>query len=908
MTRCGCTKYTLLGTFACAKGFTVDIPLMRGKLLPPRLSANRVSRPRLIERLQEGFDRCPRLTLVSAPGGYGKSTLVAEWLAERGIRNGWLNLDAEDNDPVRFVTYVVAALRCAVENAGMATLNLLEAQQLPSVGLLSAVLLDDLAAGDVPYALVLDDFHLIRSDSVLQLMQPLIDRLPATVNLLIIAREDPRFPLSRLRVLEQLTEIRVRDLRFSLDEARAFFHQAVSVDLEENLLGSLETRAEGWVAGLQLAAATVRGWGTEEITALLEDFGGSNRYVVDYFAEEVLKHQTEDVRDFLYRTSILDRMCAELCDELLDRTGSREVISGLERRNLFLMPLDANQKWYRYHALFAGFLSTRLDRLQRLDLHRKAARWFERAGFPAEAVRHVILSGDVAEAERLIDMGAVLLLHESQYRTLLSWLGSLPDERLRANGELTLYKAWALFLAGEMEQAAALATELAAASDRGAAESSLGGRFLLLRGWLSDVEGREPASDIVSGALSVLPEEDWYFRALALILQGRILHRQGSAGKAHQVLEKALVLAGRAGNAFLTLAALHNQAYVLLDGGERREAERRCLAAVDRYVVGFGNPLPLNALVYVPLAAAYYWANDLKRAEEYAGKAHAVCRRLGVSYLLMDDGSAVLSATRYADGDTEGAVAMLRDAVRSDRRSFPRMTRTLAALRAHMELRRGNIAAALRWEEELDSPTVDPSREVEYTVLARVLLAQSRPEEALSRLRQLRDSARSAGRFGILVSLRVLEAVAAEASGDTMAAAEAMEEAVALAHAEDYRRAFLDEGRDVAQVLSNARPVAPAFVDSVLEAFAKQDRDEGGTACGSAANSARPHATEDLLSARENEVLKLIAEGLSNKQIADVLYISVGTVKWHVNNILGKLTARSRTQAVARARELRMLQ
>jgi len=514
--------------------------LLTTKLYIPPIRPELVSRPRLIERLNEGLHR--KLTLVSAPAGFGKTTLLSEWvhphpvdfrsLRDFGSRQGegqpiaWLSLDEGDNDPVQFLNYLISALQQVDEGIGQTVQNILQSPQLPPAGSLVTLLINDITASATALTLVLDDYHFITSDSVHQVVQFLLENQPPLMHLAISTREDPRLPLPRLRARSQVTEIRERDLRFTAEEAATFLDQTMGLPLSPEAVQALESRTEGWIAGLQLAALALKE-DPENAEAFIAAFTGDDRYIVEYLVAEVLQRQPEAMRDFLRQTAILDRLTASLCNAVTGREGSQMILDQLAGSNLFLIPLDRRREWYRYHRLFAEALRSTLDKEERKLLHRRAMRWYETHGPMSSAVRHALAYTSVSrnpdDAERLIRLAAEEVIFSGGMLTVRGWLDALPDERVRANGELATYKGWVLALTGDIalaeEYADAAETRLRQASPDPAEEPAMGlGKLLALRSFLAvfSQQDYEEAIELAGGALQVLKEDQTHWRVIAL--------------------------------------------------------------------------------------------------------------------------------------------------------------------------------------------------------------------------------------------------------------------------------------------------------------------------------------------------------------------------------------------------------
>ncbi len=891
----------------------MSAPLLTTKLYIPPLRPNLVPRPRLIERLEEGLRQGRRLSLISAPAGFGKTTLVAEWLYSGAkqvspLAVAWLSLDEEDNDPIRFFTYLIASLRQIDGSIGRAVQGLLGSPQLPPITSLMTLLLNEITAVSDPFVLVLDDLHLVHTAPVHEALAFLIGHQPPPMHLVISTREDPPLPLPRLRVRGQVTEVREHDLRFTAEEVVAFFTQTMGLSLSPKAIALLESRIEGWVAGLQLAAVALR-QDPGDAEAFISDFAGDDRYVMDYLITEVLQRQPEVRRDFLRQTSILDQLTAPLCNALTGRKDSQDVLEQLHGSNLFLIPLDHRREWYRYHRFFAEFLRITLDREEQKQLHRKAAAWYEAHGFVDEAIQHALayakVSGDAEDAVRLIGLAAEGALYSGSILTLGGWLDALPDRHVRAHADLAIYKGWVLALSGELDAADSYARAAGTCLHQGQGPSPDmdWARLLTLRAHIALIRRSYPETiELASGALERLPEDEQVWRMSALWALAESQERTGNIAKAVATFNEARRAGYAVDNQIFNVFVEMSLVLALNNNGRRREALEVCEEAVARYTDGAGRLLPTAGPILTRLGLLYYEANLLEQARLYYEKGAALSDQIGLeSYISIAYGLA--APTLHALGETEAALAALhrayQPAVRGESYVDPDW---FLGWEANIRLRMGDLPFVQRWAETTGaSPNGEPDylRIDGHVVYARLLLVQGLLEDARRWLDRLDRFTRERGLVRWLLTVRVLQALVAERLGDRPAARDALTQAIEIAAPEGYSRAFLDEDEQVIALLPDVRQVAPAFVDQLLE-YAGIPRPRHEVA-------PRPQPLVEPLSERELEVLRLIAAGYSNRAIAERLVIALGTVKRHINNIYGKLGVGSRTQAIARANALRLL-
>jgi LuxR family maltose regulon positive regulatory protein len=902
-----------------------NVPLLQTKLYVPAPRSGLVPRPRLIERLDEGLRLGRKLTLIAAPAGFGKTTLVTEWLYSKSedissCSIAWLSLDEGDNDPARFFTYLIAALRQLDEGVGQATQSLLGSPQMPPAESLAPTLVHDIAAIPTSFVLVLDDYQLIHNTLVHDALAFLLDHQPPQMRLLVATRTDPPLPLPRLRVRGQMTEIRADDLRFTEEEAATFLNQALGLPLDAEKIAALEARTEGWIAGLQLAALSMRGKG--DIGSFVEAFSGSNRHVIDYLAEEVLAQQPEEIRNFLHQTSILDRFCAPLCDavrkadESADRrtdrspirlsADSQTILEHLERQNLFLVPLDDRREWYRYHRLFADFLRTELASERSATLHLRAAHWFEERDLLPEAVNHILAHAaateDTDEAVRIITLAGGRALSEGALVTLLGWLDALPDEVVRASGWLASFKAWCLLMTGQSEMALSYIQSAEASLKHGASPVDHG-RVLSLRCAISDAED---VLQMAPQALELIGDADPLSRTATLFILGDAQDAVGDVAGAAQTFREAYHLGQKHGHQIIAAVALAHLAISINVQGRRREALTICQRGAKQYADRRGNPLPVAGLLYVVLGELAYEANELEGARRYLQTGLELGRQSATTLVILYSLEA-LARVQHALGYGQEALATIQEAQTLATQAGEFEWRGAgAAIEAHLQLRQGDIRAARWWAESIDLPLADPldqTRKYEYTNYVRVLLALGRAREAQTLLARLERAAREDGRHRHLLTIHIQEALAERKLGNEAKALEYLEQALRLAAPEDYVRAFLDEDQALAQLLPHARYVEPEFVDELLAAVGVSEY--GGM--GEAPPHRRTPMLIEPLSGREREVLRLLATDLTAPEIAEELVIAVSTVRSHIKHIYQKLNVHSRYEALERARALGLL-
>jgi LuxR family maltose regulon positive regulatory protein len=901
-------------------------PLISTKLRVPQARPKLVARPRLTERLNPESGR--KLTLITAPAGFGKTTLLGEWVAGRSDERSiaWASLDEGDNDPARFLSYLVAALRTIEDGFGEGILSSLRAPGSPPVGALTGALINELADIPANLAIVLDDYHMIDSDHVHGIVSFLLERLPSNMHLVIASRIDPPLPLARLRARGQITEINAADLSFTREEAVAFLKDTMGLNLSDEDVAALEERTEGWIAGLQLAALSMRD--RKDISGFIQAFSGSHRDVLDFLTEEVLDRQSEQMRAFLLETSILQRLTGELCDAVTERDDGQVTLERLERENLFVVSLDDERRWYRYHHLFADVLHGLLkqERSEEVkELHLRAAAWYERSGWTSEAVEHALIAGDAEWAAQLVEHNAQTLFQRSEGATVDRWLTALPAGLVRARPRLSLARAiWAL-ICGRVYEVEPLLTDaeraLAAvdhAHGSPVEETARGlanvpGTVAMLRAELARQRGdAEHTIRFAQLARTHADEGDRYLHFFASWNLAVAKQMKGRLGEAEDALAELTAdpWATRL-HRYFAVRAYYTLGQVQRAQGRLSTAQRTCLQGLELAAEAGRPTLPAAGVAHVGIAEVLYERNELNTALRHATEGVALCGQLGYAQWLVTS-LTTLARIRQALGDQTGALEAIGEAERLVPYPAVDIFFPVGVQRARLLVAQGKVEDAARWCAERGLGVEDePSylREREHLLLARVLLAQGKPDQVLMLLKRLREKAQAGGRSDGEIVILTLQALALQEKGERERAVSIVTQALTLAEPEGYVRTFVDEGPEMAPLLSEVlmvhqrrhleRPDRPSahYLRKLLAALEQ-------AASGSV--SPTPQLPEPL-SERELEVLQLIAAGKSNSRIAQELFVTAGTVKTHIRNIYRKLDAHSRTQALVRARELNLL-
>ena len=904
---------------------TTAHPILQTKLFIPPTRRKRVPRPALIARLNEGLTG--KLTLISAPAGFGKTTLMADWLQQLDRPFTWISLDEGDNDPVRLCSYILAALQRIEPEMVEAAQAMLEAPQPPPQDLLLTCLVNDVAEIERPFVLVLDDYHLIQAPTIHKAITFLLDHMPPQMHLALTSRADPPLPVALLRGRGQLCELHAADLRFSPEEAAAFLNEVMGLDLTAEQVSALERRTEGWITGLQLAALSIRG--REDISGFITAFAGSQRYVLDYLTEEVLNRQPQEIQTFLLQTAILERLTGPLCDAVrfgeaespsssdetavrfgevgtsaTQETRSQQVLEALEASNLFLVPLDEERRWYRYHRLFADLLRQRLQR-ERLDLvpelHRRASEWYEQNGLIAEAVSHALEAGDDERAADLIEWTAWTTLIRGELGTLQDWLHRLPDKLTNSRPQLGILYAWTLALSGELERVEPVL--------QGLDSKQVPGEAAAVRAYVAGLRDETSlAAEFAQQVFEHLPESKWFSRGMAAVILGNTPLVSGEPAAAIETLTEVIRLSEAAGRTYLAMLARSILGEALQMQGRLHEAAEVQHQALQLASRKDGRPAPFAGFSYIGLSRLQYEWDDLDGAMRHAEKGIELCK-LGGLVEAIPVGLFILAEVHLAQGDLDQAIRTMAEAEQAAQEcKNPYVLARVAAWRMRLLMTCRERMPTIDWREQHPPSAeggTDYLRELVSLARARELLARSlvdlpsqrtRVGEALDLLQRQLEAAAAAGRMENTLTILLLQALALQMMGDGDQALAALQRALSLAEPEGYMRTFIDEGEPMARLLRRAlaKGIAPSYVRKLL------------AACSESAPAA-PSVTQGLvepLTEREREVLHQLAAGLSNQEIARELVIALSTVKSHVNHIYGKLGVKSRTQAVARAHEL----
>ncbi len=925
----------------CSYDPRVPTPVLATKLFAPVRRPQLVARPRILERLDSSLGESHRLTLVSAPAGFGKTTVLGDWVAHLGGRRpsprvAWLSLDEGDDDPARFLTHLAAAFA----GVGLDVGSLAVDHHGPAISDALTVLVNEVtrAAAEAPetvWVQVLDDYHTIGAPEVHEAVAFLLDHLPAQLHLVLATRADPPLPLARLRTRGQLTEVRAADLRLTRSEARAFLDEVMGLDLTAADVDALAERTEGWVAGLQLAGLSLRGIEERrEVAAFIDAFTGSNRFVIDYLADEVLARQPGEVYDFLLRTAVLDLLTGPLCDTVTGCADAARMLEDLERDNLFVVPLDAQRCWYRYHHLFADVLHARLlaEHPEEVpDLHRRASAWYAAHALPIQAVRHAMAAEDVGRAAHLMEEALPDLRRARQDGLLLTWMQSLPESVVRRSPVLSIWSAWSRLMSGDLDTMERWLQAAEVALTAGAEDPSLA------RGWADTEDLRTAPATIsiyraslaqargdVAGtvrharqALHLAAPEDHLIRGQGGAFLGLAAWATGNIAEALETFGEAIHSLHAAGNLVDELDATIVLADMWVAMGRPSRARELYVRGLQRATAD-GEPYPrATADLHVGLAELDRELDELAGARHHLETAQVLAHRATITenrhrwYVVM-------AQVKAAAGDHDEAGRLLDQAEALYRRGFYPEIRPIPAMRARLAIASGNLASASAWAHSRgmgidDDP--DYLREYEHLTLVRLLLAEDstsprsdRPGTgtppagaALLLLDRLHAAAADAGREGSLIEIRMLRALTHHAQGDEPRAMATLGQVLgATPEPDSYVRLYVDEGPPMLDLLHRA--VTEHGV-ALPERLGRHLEESVAPEEGYVPQQPLAHP----LSHRELDVLRLLDSELTGPDIARQLYVSLNTLRTHTKRIFTKLDVNNRAAAVRRAHQLGIL-
>jgi len=907
-----------------------QFPLLETKLYIPTPPQALVQRLRLIERLNEGMKG--KLVLISAPAGFGKTTLLSDWIQQSKMPVAWFSVDKGNNDPVHFLNYIIAGLQTVDSSIGKAARNLMKSLQLLPIQSILINIINDVVSIKEDFILVLDDYHLVDTQQVHNLITFLLDQLPQQMHLIIATRSDPPLPLSRFRSQNQLIEIRAADLIFTTDETSLFLNEKLSLGLSENDIALLESRTEGWIAGLQLAALSLKG--RKNKSSFINAFKGVDRYIVDYLVEEVLTRQSERIQNFLLQTSILDRLSGPLCDAVTQQTDSQEMLSALEKANLFIFPLDNERHWFRYHHLFADLLHQRLRQKHSEhipELHHRAYDWYLRNELKYEAVDHLIAAQDFDRATHLIKEIAEIDWDRGRESKLFEWFKILPEEKICSSPQLCIFHARELLESGYREEAerrlqeaeGMLESVVEKASEESKGKSAprpnidkvdLQGRIAVIRAWMASYRGDIPKIiQYARLALKSLRKEDLMWRSVAATSLG-FAHGWSGDGdliKAHLAFSEAKDISETAGNIYMYLLASHSLYVIEMMQGQLKKNIEKFQNLIQLSEESGMSRIGIAGSNYGALGYLFCEINQFEEGIPLIKKGIRIAE-LGQDTITLVGGYFNLIRALYYKRDFASAQGIIQKIkkIAEDFALPPWMTHTLEACQALIWLITGNLNAATQWVKERGLSIDDElsqRQEAEHAVLARILIKQDRLDEADHLLKRLIENAKACTHNRTIIEMRLLKALTFYKKNEIDSALDELKQALALAEPEGFIQTFVIEGQPMAEllekILGEKKKTAAKEKFSFSRAYAKK--------LLLVFKASKPPKKDlglaEPLSQRELEVLHLIAAGLTNQEIAQKLFISLNTVRSHTKNINTKINVHNRTQAVARAKELGLL-
>jgi LuxR family maltose regulon positive regulatory protein len=913
--------------------------LLTTKIRLPALPAKRVQRSRLLQKLNEGLGSNRRITLVSAPAGFGKTTCIAEWVNALDCWTAsWLSLDSADDDPARFFTYLVKALQRVNQNFGLELDGTLLAGQLPSAEILATSLVNELLELESQFLLILDDFHVIQDRFILQVFEYLLANLPRSLHLVLITREDPPLPLAQLRAKNQLTEIRAGDLRFNGHDAEQFYTEVMGLSLTQTDINLLAEKTEGWIAGLQLAGLSIRE--REDPSGFIASLSGRHRYILGYLTEQVLDRQPKEIRHFLLQTSILDKLNGDLCNSITRRKDGQAFLEQVYKANLFLIPLDDDGHWYRYHHLFADLLRNLQNEFQEEEvakLHQRASRWFAREGMASEAIEHALAARDFPQAVDLLEKHASGLVMQGFAKTVHGWVQALPEKWEARRPRTNLAFAWANLLRGAYPEATEY-LEMAGSAlpndPQRTEDKSILAEWLVIRSLKAYMQGCEmECADLATRGLALAPKRDNRVRSLAFYVMASVYQLREEYARASEAYRTSIQLGRAAENLIAEMLSTVGLAGMMLERGQLHLAFEIASQAIDR-IERSGPPPPISAVAYASLGDVYYQWNQVKEARRHFLRAMQLSI-LGGSNTVTIFCHVLLSRLSRIEGDLVSAAEEIQRAAELIPLEAPEYIRQeVASQLVQIHLARNRPAAArmalqghgFSFEGRFSYPDLIPDRSISYASgllynsSLRIILRQARSRNDPTNLKialDLADRVIAGASKGeqhlVILEALLLRAQLHAALDDGPSSQADYLQALSLGEPEGFIGIFFEGGPSVGAALEDLFKrghlgnIQPDYVERILSVFPKaHPTGIPQTAPGRPAIN-EPHPLVEPLTKRELEVLNLMAEGMKYKEIADRLFISQNTVRFHVKAIYSKFNVNNRTQAIEMARQYRVL-
>jgi len=877
-----------------------------------------VHRAELFEKLNAGLSR--KLILVSAPAGFGKTTVVSDWIDQNKIPTAWFSLDNRDNDPADFLSYIISGIQSIHSAFGQGALRLLNSPNKPSVESIASLLINEILNINQNFILVLDDFHLIKSNEVLKLVTYLLEHIPGNIHIVILTRSDPALSVSRLRSQHQLVELRSSDLSFSANDISVLFNKKLKLGLSIDDVYSLETKTEGWIAGLQLTAISMRG--RVDISEFIHDLKGDNRYIMDYLMEEVLKIQTDEIKEFLLQTSILEQMSAPLCNAVLNRNDSQQILEMLEKNNMFVIPLDDERNWYRYHHLFADLLKQRLQQRGKADiieLHNKAIEWFKDNSMPLLAIGHAIETENFEKSMLFLGEIAETMWKKGQHAAIMKYGDLLPDEIIKKNADFSLYYAWILIIAGQIQKAepflvSAEIITLQIINDRNSSNEvvqyckKLSGKISVAFAYLYSITAdSEKTFSYGKAAMENLSEDDplwfswgWYSIGMAE------MYRENFK-ECIIAFEKALGYGKKSGNIYLITTIANRLSTLEARMGLYTSSYKKCSDLITFMKESGYSQITKSectyAGVYSSMAGIESMRTDFDDALENIKIAYNLCENesnitIKVHVLM------VYSLALLGRGDLAGVKKMINEAdnILKQNIVLPTTMSIYISTKGFMLIEKNELEKANHFFKEngLEYDKKIPySYEHAYIDYARLLILEMKFREAEIILSKLLKMAQDTDRIERIIETKIIYAILNKAIGNKEKAIKYLIEALEDAARENILMSFVLFHSNISDLLkevykiqaTTTTKIPKKLIDKLKLALEKREK-------------FMKNNLGSVLSDRELDTLKLIAEDLSNQEIADELFVSINTVKTHIKNILLKLDVEKRTQAIIKAKDM----
>lgn len=879
--------------------------ILTTKLEKPQPRPNMILRPKLVRKIQRGINGGSRLVLLSAPAGFGKTSLLAEWAEQTPTRLAWLTIDQGDNDISRFIQHISAAIGQAIGSEMEALQDVLGSPKLPETEVLATLIINELSTLDDKLCLVLDELQYIDNKEIWDFFGFLLNNQPKDFHLVLSSREKLKLSLIRLRVSGRLVEIRDKDLRLTSKEIEKFLQETMHLRISKNLTETLAERTEGWIAGLQLYGLAIQNDG-EESAALKKSFTPNDRYIIDYIVYEVIEHQPKQIRDFIRKTAVLEKFSAELAGAVANRKDAAETIEALVDNNLFVEPIDREQEWFRYHRLFAEAVTSTTSEQEQQKSHQRAIKWLEKNDEYFQAMDHALavtqLTGSHTDLVRLLENAAETAVEDGKLSTLKTWLEQIDEDVLAANLRLLVYKGWTAAFTGSVDEALECIQLGKAALEIDKKSKHSSGMLAALESFVAILylAEYERGIELAEQALPGLKQERPHWNMIALWVMAEAQERTTDNNQAIHTLQQARKVSPTGISKFFAPAIDKFLATALNNQGNREEALRVCQQSIRKFQDQQGRVSPVASLLISELAELYYEANQLEEAIQNHRQAIQLSEQVQLEGSMIYSYGAIIP-TLAARNETDEALEYLEKGYRLAKETHISEKNYFTTMRAWLNIRQGKIDKALEWaHKEKLSPRDQPSYlSVEQQIMyARLLLRTGKSADTRQMLHRLSEFTESYGLNRWLITCKVLLALAYAQEKNQTQAIDALSQAVLMAAPQQYLRAFIDEGAGLYSLLAPVHDLSPEFVDAITTAL-KDQRTPG--------DEHHLQPIVEPLSQREMEVLNLIAQGCSNRKIAENLVITVGTVKQHLNHIYRKLDVRSRTQAIAKANQLDLL-